>query len=187
MQVDRRPEVLRKSKSLPTARRVAGGGCGKIVARRGKVLALLFAVWFAPAFAAQQEESGGTAGLVRKAEGTAGNSEIVRNLVIAAGKSVSLDSEMDFSAAGSVAVTLRCTTCDSAANSMNKLVLQAFWSVPDAELYTVAESKAGSAFLYWDSGGAIFQVYGARFRLTIQNKGEQGMLVQQVVIFRRGP
>ena len=98
-----------------------------------------------------------------------------------------LDSTMDYSAVGSVAVTVQCTICTTAATSLatGGLVLQAWWLVPPADSYVVTENKAATAFSYWDAGGAIFNVYGPQFRLILQNKGKQTIGIQQITIFRR--
>lgn len=114
-------------------------------------------------------------------------SEVFRNVIVPADKSVSFDSKIDFSAASQVFVTLRCTTCNAASNSMASIVVQAFWSVPDAEHYAVVETRTGSTFPYWDSGGAAFQVFGPLFRLTLQNRSNQNVIIQQVTVFRRTP
>jgi len=113
--------------------------------------------------------------------------EVYSDLVIAAGKSLALDSTMDYSKSDRVAVTVRCTICNSAATSMNNLVLKAFWKVPDVDLYSVAEIEQGSNFPYWDSGGAIFQTFGSTFRLTLQNTGKENISIQQLILFRRTP
>ena len=116
-----------------------------------------------------------------------GISEVFGNVVVAAGKTVSLDSTLDYSSANTVAVTVLCIICSSAQTSLGNsgLVLQARWTVPDAGSYVTAENKAATAFPYSDSGGAVFNVYGPQFRLAFQNKGTQTIAVQQVTIFRR--
>lgn len=118
---------------------------------------------------------------------SAGNSEVYVNVVIPAGKTVSFDSTLDYSAAGTVAVTVLCNICTTAVTALGNsgLVLQARWTVPDAASYATAENKAASAFPYSDSGGALFNVYGTQFRLALQNKGTQTIALQQVTIFRR--
>jgi hypothetical protein len=128
---------------------------------------------------------------IARASGTAADdapiSEVFENVVIAAGKTVSLYSELDYSSAGTVAVTVSCIICSTAATSLGNsgLVLQARWTVPDAQSFVTAESKSATAFTYSDSGGAIFNVYGPQFRLALQNKGTQTIGLQQVTIFRR--
>jgi hypothetical protein len=107
--------------------------------------------------------------------------------VIAGGKTVSLYSDLDYSSANTVAVTVSCIICSSAATSLGNsgLVLQSRWTVADAQSFVTAESKAATAFTYSDSGGAIFNVYGPQFRLALQNKGTQTIALQQVTVFRR--
>jgi hypothetical protein len=128
---------------------------------------------------------------IAKASGTAADStaisEVFENVVIAAGKTVSLSSALDFSPSNTVAVTVLCIICSSAATALGTagLVLQARWTVPDAQSFVTAESKAATAFTYSDSGGAVFNVYGPQFRLALQNKGTQTIALQQVTIFRR--
>ena len=133
----------------------------------------------------QLTKSERTGAAASRTAASAGNSEVFRNVTVPAGKIVSFDSKLDYSSFDKVAVTVRCATCDSAANSLNSLVLLPFWSVPDADLYSVAEIKSGTAFPYWDAGGAVFQVYGSEFRLTLQNTGAQDITIQQVTIFCR--
>ena len=126
----------------------------------------------------------------RKASGTSAgdtaNYEVFEDIVIAAGKTVYMDSTLDYASTNSVAVTVLCIICSSAATSLanSGLVLQARWSNPEAS-YVTAESKAGTSFTYLDSGGAIFNVYGPQFRFALQNKGTQTIAIQQVTIFRR--
>jgi hypothetical protein len=127
-----------------------------------------------------------------KASGTAADdaaiSEVFEDIVIGAGKTVSLASGLDYSSANTVAVTVLCIICSSAQTALGNagLVLQARWTVPDAQSFVTAESKATTAFTYSDSGGAVFNVYGPQFRLALQNKGTQTIALQQVTIFRRG-
>jgi hypothetical protein len=129
---------------------------------------------------------------IAKTSGTAADntaiSEVFEDVVIAAGKTVSLSSGLDYSSANTVAVTVLCIICSSAATALGTagLVLQARWTVPDAQSFVTAESKAATAFTYSDSGGAVFNVYGPQFRLALQNKGTQTIALQQVTIFRRG-
>lgn len=117
-----------------------------------------------------------------------GNSEVFEGIYLGIGKTVSLDSKLDYSSATTVAVGIQCIICDSYAVSLGTsgLVLLARWAVPNAELYVTTENKAASTFLYWDAGGAIFNVYGSQFRLSLQNNGKQPIAIEQVTLFRRG-
>src|ERR1035438_3121426 len=74
---------------------------------------------------------------------TTGNSEVFQSILIAAGKTYTINSTMDYSAAGTVAITLECIICSTAATSLGNsgLVLQASWTVPTAGAYVVAENK----------------------------------------------
>ena len=114
-------------------------------------------------------------------------SEVFGIVIIAGGKSVSIDSTMDYSSANTVAVSVLCVICDTALTSLGNsgLVLQARWAVPDAESYATTENVSATAFPYTDSGGAVFNVYGPQFRLILQNKGKQTIAIQQVTMFRR--
>ncbi len=119
---------------------------------------------------------------------TTTNSEVFRKITVASGKTVSIDSTLDYSAASTVAITVLCEDCTTEATSLGTmgLTLQARWKVPDADSYVATESKAATAFAYWDAGGASFNVYGSKFQLTLKNKGTQGIVVQQITIMRRG-
>jgi hypothetical protein len=139
------------------------------------------------------EKSAQTADLVtapalsRKDAVNTGTSEVFQNLVIAAGKSMALDSSLDYSSAATVAISVLCIICTSGATSLGNsgLVLQAAWTVPDAGSYVTTENKTATAFPYTDAGGAVFNIYGPQFRLVLQNKGAQTIALQQVTIFRR--
>jgi hypothetical protein len=132
------------------------------------------------------------AAAIRKSSDTpvtpTGNSEVFLGIFIDAGKTASLDSTLDYSSATSVAVMVQCIVCDSQASSLgvSGLVLLARWTVPGAELYVTPESKVATTFVYWDSGGTIFNVYGSQFRLSLQNKGTNPIAIEQVTLLRRG-
>jgi|GEM_PF-2647103 len=119
---------------------------------------------------------------------TTSNSEVYENVFVDAGKTVSIDSKLDYSAAATVAVGIQCTICDSTATSLGAsgLVLLARWATPNAEMFVTTENKTATLFPYWDAGGVIFNVYGSQFRLSLQNKGSQAIAIEQVTIFRRG-
>jgi hypothetical protein len=114
-------------------------------------------------------------------------SEVFEGLVIAAGKTITLDSALDYSSSDTVAVSVLCIICSTASTSLGNsgLVLQARWTVPDAGAYVTTENRLATAFPYSDSGGAVFNVYGPQFRLVLQNRGTQTIALQQVTIFRR--
>ncbi len=116
------------------------------------------------------------------------NSEVFFNVVIDAGQTVSLDSTLDYTSAGTVAVAVDCPGCTTEATSLGSagLKLNAAWLVPNANTYMFTENESGNALAYWDAGGAIFNVYGSQFRLNLQNSGSQGILLQQVTLFLRG-
>jgi hypothetical protein len=123
----------------------------------------------------------------RKAVDAPAISEVFGMVIVPAGKTVSLDSAMDYSSVNTVAVSVLCIICSSALTSLGNsgLVLQARWTVPDAESYATTENMPATAFPYTDSGGAVFNVYGTQFRLTLQNKGTQTIAIQQITMFRR--
>jgi hypothetical protein len=116
-------------------------------------------------------------------------SEVFEDLVIAAGKSITLDSGLDYSSSDSVAVSVLCIICSTASTSLGNsgLVLQARWTVADANSYVATENRAATTFPYSDSGGAVFNVFGPQFRLVLQNRGTQTIAIQQVTIFHRNP
>jgi hypothetical protein len=116
-----------------------------------------------------------------------GNAEVALNVVIDPGSSVSIDSSLDYSSAITVAIAVQCMACATAATSLGTLglVLQARWMVPNGESFVATDSRSASAFPYWDAGGAIFDVYGTQFRLTLQNKGSQAITLQQVTLLQR--
>jgi hypothetical protein len=117
------------------------------------------------------------------AAASSSNWELYQNVVVKSGASINIDSNLSFAAFENVAVSLRCTAATSAATSMSTVTLQALWSVPGAELFSIAEFAPGSKFAYWDAGGTVFHVYGTQFRLSIQNTGNNDITLDQVVIY----
>ena len=125
---------------------------------------------------------------VAAATSATANSEVFQSIVVAAGKTATINSALDYTSANTVAVTVQCIVCSTAATSLTNsgLVLLASWLVPNAASYVAPESKAATAFLFWDAGGALFNVYGSQFRLILQNTGTGTIAIQQVTIFQRG-
>ncbi len=115
------------------------------------------------------------------------NSEVFLSVVIGAGQTVSLDSTLDYTSAGTVAVAVECSACATGATSLGSagLTLNAAWLVSNASAYMFTENESGSGLTWWDGGGAVFNVYGSQFRLVIQNGGSQGILLDQVTVFLR--
>ncbi|MGA2113198.1 MAG: hypothetical protein ABSH56_00435 [Bryobacteraceae bacterium] len=171
-------------------------------------VAVLAASFASPSFAGdgpgagagiQQEkaatEKSGEASLTKKTPSKAvstglvavnANSEVFEDITIAAGQTYSMDSTLDYTSAATVAVTMECVACTTAATSLGSsgLVLQARWAVPGAEFFVTAESKAATAFSYWDAGSVLFNVYGTQFRLVLQNKGSASITIDQITLFQ---
>jgi hypothetical protein len=104
------------------------------------------------------------------------------NLTIAAGGSLDLDSGMDFSYSDSVRVTVRCSN-----GNLADVLLAAYWTVPLAPLFNLADVVKGDTFHYRNVGGATFNTYGSQFRLRIINNGVTGVTLSQVLMFTRIP
>jgi hypothetical protein len=102
------------------------------------------------------------------------------NLTIPAGSWLDLDSVMDFSHAGNVRVSVRCLDA-----SLGNVVLAAYWTVPQAPFFNVADVVEGNTFYYRNVGGTTFNAYGSRFRLRIINNGVTGITLSQVLLFAR--
>ena len=138
-----------------------------------------------PAFDATESRLARTRG---RSVVTNGNAEVFQNVVIDAGKSVSLNSTLDYSAADSVAVTVLCDGCDSDAKSLATagLSLHARWLLPGADVYSATEFRSATGFPYWDGGGVLFTAYGPQFQLTLRNKSSQAITLVHVTLFRRG-
>src|SRR5262245_51147668 len=100
------------------------------------------------------------------------------NLTIPAGGSVDLDSDINFSYSENVRVTIR-----SDSGNLADVVLAAYWTVPQAPFFNVAEVVKGDTFYYRNAGGATFNTYGSRFRLRIINNGDSAVTLRQVLIF----
>lgn len=113
--------------------------------------------------------------------------ETFAGVQVPAGKSVTLDSALDYTLASEVGVTVICTTCTTNETSLSTLgfTLQARWKTATTASYVATEFKEATGFSYWDSGAAVFTVFGPQFRLLLLNTGDTTITVDQVTIFRR--
>jgi len=109
---------------------------------------------------------------------TYANYELTTNVVIPAGQYVDVESSLDYSAATSVAVTVR-----SSSGNASNLSLVAYWSVPEALYWNVVDVAEGTDFYYSNVGGARFNVYGNQFMLRLMNTGTAGVVLSQVLVF----
>ena len=106
--------------------------------------------------------------------------EFWTNVLIPAGGSLNLDSQIDFSSSDSVRVTVR-----SEGDPLSGLVLSAYWAVPQLPSFNSAEVATGDKFYYTNVGGATFNTYGSQFRLRITNTGNTPVNLSQVLLFTR--
>lgn len=104
--------------------------------------------------------------------------ELWRNLTIGPGQSVTLHSDLDFSTAGTARVSFR-----SRNNDLPDLRMDAYWAVPQAEFFNVAEVVTGQNFPYRNVGGVTFTTYGSQFRLRLTNTGGTTIFLSQIIIF----
>ncbi len=103
------------------------------------------------------------------------------NLTIPAGGSLDLDSDIDFSYSENVRVTVR-----SDFGNLAEVTLGAYWTVPPAPFFNVADVVNGNTFYYRNVGGATFNTYGNWFRLRITNNGGSAVTLRQVLMFVPG-
>ena len=135
---------------------------------------------------AQRDEDESAAVRTPKTNGTAPRSysyadwEVWRDITIAPGQSVNLDSGISFSTADTARVSIRSHNAD-----LRDIVMDAYWAVPQAEFYNVAEIVTGDTFPYRNVGGATFTTYGNQFRLRLTNTGTSTMFLAQVIVFAR--
>ena len=109
--------------------------------------------------------------------------EVFKNITIGAGQSVSMDSTLDYSAADHVAVTYRTTSNVDLTTGV--LSYQAYWAVPGADNFGVAEVDYGSNFPYTNAGGSTFTAFGNQFRLVITNSTKSTITLSQVTFYMR--
>jgi len=119
----------------------------------------------------------------RKTAETEGKWEVFKDITVDAGKSVVLDSRIDFSSLDKVAVAIR--SASDSLSDLENLTVQAFWSVPDADYFSAAEIKFGRTFPFTNSGSVLFGVYGSEFRLILRNEGALSLKIGQLFIFCR--
>lgn len=106
--------------------------------------------------------------------------EFWTDVTIPAGASVNLDSRTDYSTVDTVRATIR-----SAGPDLNNVVVAAYWAIPQAPFYGIADVVAGTTFPFLNAGGATFNTYGSQFRLRVTNNGSNPISLTQVLIFAR--
>jgi hypothetical protein len=109
-----------------------------------------------------------------------GDSEVWRDITIGPGQSVNLDSDMSFYSSDTARVSIRSRNSD-----LPNLEMNAYWAVPQALYWSVADVVTGEKFPYNNVGGVVFNTYGSQFRLRLTNTGSSTMYLAQVVIFTR--
>jgi hypothetical protein len=109
-----------------------------------------------------------------------GDWEVWRDITIAPGQSVNLDSDMSFYSADTARVSIRSRNSD-----LPNLLMNAYWAVPQALYWSVADVVRGESLAYTNVGGAVFNTYGNQFRLRLTNNGTATMYLTQVVVFTR--
>lgn len=105
--------------------------------------------------------------------------EVYKFFNIGPGQAVNLDSGIDFYASDLVSVTIRAA---SGSVDLTDLEVLAYWSFPDADYWSVAETSHGLDFPFTNVGGAVFNVYGSQFRLRLVNNGTSTLSLAQVTI-----
>lgn len=108
--------------------------------------------------------------------------EVFTDVTIGPGQSAVLDSGLDYAGSEMARVSIRSADFD-----LDKLQLQAYWSVPDADYYNATDAIDGSTFAFGNAGGAKFLVYGSQFRLVLTNNGDATINLQQVILFASAP
>ena len=103
-----------------------------------------------------------------------------QNVTIDPGQSIFLDSNLDFSLSDAARVSIR-----SEFTNLPDIEISAYWSVPEADFYNVADVVSGSELAYTNVGGAIFPAYGSQFRLRLTNTGYTTIHLFQVIVFAR--
>jgi hypothetical protein len=109
-----------------------------------------------------------------------GDSEVWRDITIGPAQSVNLDSDISFYSSDTVRVSIRSRNSD-----LPNLEMNAYWAVPQALYWSVADVVTGEKFPYDNVGGVVFNTYGSQFRLRLTNTGSSTMYLAQVVIFTR--
>jgi hypothetical protein len=107
--------------------------------------------------------------------------EVFKNVTIAPGQSVSLDSGIDYSATDRVAVTYRTVS----GGDMSTMYIYAYWGIPIADSFGVAEEDNGSNFPFTNAGGEVFTVYGNQLQLRLENRGKTTIILTQVTLYIR--
>ncbi|MCL4402757.1 MAG: hypothetical protein M1436_08865 [Acidobacteria bacterium] len=104
-----------------------------------------------------------------------------KNFTIEANGSKVLDSAYDFGGAEGASIAVAAPEDVDIAN--DKLNIQVWWAVPDAEWYVLQDTISGANFHFANQGGGVVPVYGSYLRVVITNDGENPVSVDQVTVY----
>ena len=102
------------------------------------------------------------------------------NVTIPASSWVILDSQLDYSTADTVRMTIRSTKAN-----LDNVTVAAYWAIPEVPYYGIADVLEGSKFVYLDAGGATLNTYGSHFRIQVINNSRSAITLSQVLLFTR--
>ena len=109
------------------------------------------------------------------------NWEVYKNLTIAAGQYVTIQSAIDFTGSDRVAVSY----VNPNGQDLTGLGIEASWAVSGSDFWASTDRDSGGNFAFSNSGGSIFPVFGSQLRLLIVNNSGATITIQQVMLYAR--
>jgi hypothetical protein len=109
------------------------------------------------------------------------NWEVYKNLTIAPGQFVTIESAVDFTGSDRAAVSYVNPNGDD----LGGLGIEASWAVSGSDFWASTDKDSGGNFAFTNSGGSLFPVFGTDLRLVITNGGKSTVSIQQVTIYAR--
>jgi hypothetical protein len=109
------------------------------------------------------------------------NWEVYRNLTIAPGQYILIESAIDFTGSDRAAVSY----VNPNGVDLTGLGIEVSWAVSGSDFWATTDRDNGGNFAFTNSGGSLFPVFGTDLRLLIANNGRTAVTIQQVMIYAR--
>jgi hypothetical protein len=104
------------------------------------------------------------------------NYELAKTFTVAAGQTVRVQSNSDWTGGNEVAISLNCA-------SVANLRVYALWSVPNADFYSGTDILPGANFAFTNQGGGVVPVHGTQLMVQVRNTGTTDVSCDQIIIF----
>jgi hypothetical protein len=102
--------------------------------------------------------------------------EVVKTFTVAAGQTVGMKSNSDWTGGSEVSISINCA-------SVANIRVYALWTVPIADFFTGTDIIAADKFAFTNQGGGIVPVHGTQLQVQVRNTGTADVSCDQLVVY----